>query len=115
MTGPENLRSSVMAVPYLAGNDQWCDQTEARKHDDEIPTKQNALCDGQSVMEVVLKHEDFTGFKPIVNLTGEVTTTPTFNLIRPSATAAFSFVLDVSGSMDGTRITRMKQAAMRLV
>ena len=109
VTGPENLRSSVMAVPYLAGNDQWCDQTEAREHDDEIPTKQNALCDGQSVMEVVLKHEDFTGFKPIVNLTGEVTTTPTFNLIRPSATAAFSFVLDVSGSMDGTRITRMKQ------
>ena len=84
VTGPENLRSSVMAVPYLAGNDQWCDQTEAREHDDEIPTKQNALCDGQSVMEVVLKHEDFTGFQPIVNLTGEVTTTPTFKLIRPS-------------------------------
>jgi len=108
-SGPENLRSSVMAVPYLAGNDQWCDQTEARDHDDEIPTKQNAMCDGQSVMEVVMKHPDFSGFQPRINLTGEVDTTPTFKLIRPSATAAFSFVLDVSGSMDGDKISRMKQ------
>ena len=96
-----------MAVPYLAGNDQWCDQTEDREHDDEIPSKQNAMCDGQSVMEVVLKHPDFSGFQP--RLTGEVDTTPTFKLIRPSATAAFSFVLDVSGSMNEDRMSRMKQ------
>ena len=67
-TGPNTLQTSIMALPYLPGASQWCDQTEDKKHNDELPTKHNALCDGQSVTEVIMKHRDFTEFQPSANM-----------------------------------------------
>ena len=62
--GPSSLKSSVMSVPYFAGNDQWCDLTEERIHHSDIPTKHNNMCDGQSVFEVVRQSPDFDGYQP---------------------------------------------------
>ena len=31
-TGPSSLQSSIMALPYLPGTDQWCDTTEGRTY-----------------------------------------------------------------------------------
>ena len=111
------LTSSVMALPYLPGTDQWCDNTEQRVHDDELPTKHNTMCAGQSVFQVVSKHPDFQGFEP--DIEEEVDTTPHFTLLRPEeAAGSFVFVLDNSGSMygeDTTRSFRMKQGVERFM
>ena len=69
--GPAELKSSVMAIPYFpgtllfsvrkhafvmsfkfVGNDQWCDITEDRIHDSDLPNKHNTMCNGDSVFEV---------------------------------------------------------------
>ena len=94
--GPSSIESSVMAVPYLDGNDQWCDLTEERLHNSEIPTKHNTMCEGLSVFEVVRQSPDFSGYKPL-NLTA---TEPNFTILQPRGSAEpFTFLLDYSGSM----------------
>ena len=115
-TGPTSLQSSIMALPYLPGSDQWCDTTEELVHDDEVPTKHNTMCGGLSVMEVVQQHPDFAHF------TGEggdneTDTTPTFTIIRPDqANNPFVFVLDYSNSMSqNNRLNRMKQGVKRFL
>ena len=111
--GPSSIESSVMAVPYLDGNDQWCDLTEERLHNSEIPTKHNTMCEGLSVFEVVRQSPDFIDFKPL-NSTFAV---PTFKVLRPrSSTEAFVLTLDYSGSMDtNDRIGRMIQGVKRFI
>ena len=114
--GPSGIESSVMGVPYLAGNDQWCDDNEQRYHHDDIPTKHNTMCDGQSVFSVVKQGLDFAGYQPILN---ENDTTPTFTILQPSdyKSQAFSFILDYSNSMAGNtnRLVRMKQGIRRFM
>ena len=111
--GPSSIESSVMAVPYLDGNDQWCDLTEERLHNSEIPTKHNTMCDGLSVFEVVRQSPDFIGYKPL----NSTFTVPTFKIFRPrSLTEAFVLTLDYSGSMDQyDRIGRMIQGVKRFI
>ena len=95
--GPSSIESSVMAVPYLDGNDQWCDLTEERLHNSEIPTKHNTMCEGLSVFEVVRQSPDFSGYKPLNNTFSP----PSFSILRPrSSTEAFVLTLDYSGSMN---------------
>ena len=116
-TSTPGLTSSIMALPYLAGTKHWCDNTEEMVHDDELPTKHNTMCAGQSVFQVVAKHQDFEGFQPDVD--EEADTTPQFTLLRPEeAAGSFVFVLDNSGSMygeDTTRSLRMKQGVERFM
>ena len=113
-SGPSSLQSSIMALPYLQDNDQWCDQTEDRIHDDEIPTKHNAMCGGLSVTEVVLQHPDFQDF---VERNNETDTTPQFRIIRPEERSnPFVFVLDYSNSMkNNNRLGRMQQGVKRFL
>ena len=114
--GPSSLKSSVMSVPYFAGNDQWCDLIEERIHHSDIPTKHNTMCDGQSVFEVVRQSSDFDGYQPDIN--EEVNTTPNFTILQPqSLSESFVFVLDFSGSMfeDTARAARMKKGIERFM
>ena len=113
--GPSSLKSSVMSVPYFAGNDQWCDLTEERIHHSVIPTKHNVMCDGQSVFEVVRQSWDFEGYKP---LNRSVDTTPKFTILQPTTMATpFMFILDASNSMarKNNRIGRLKQGIERFM
>ena len=115
VNGPSGIESSVMGVPYLAGNDQWCDDTEQRYHHDDIPTKHNTMCNGQSVFSVVKQSPDFKGYTPMLD---EIDTTPNFTILQPSGdkTQAFVFILDYSGSMDDNRRgERMKQGVKRFM
>ena len=116
-TNTSGLTSSIMALPYLPGTNNWCDDTEEMVHDDELPTKHNTMCAGQSVFSVVAKHQDFEGFRP--DFDEETDTTPHFTLLRPEeAAGSFVFVLDNSGSMyedDTTRSVRMKQGVERFM
>ena len=113
-SGPSDLQSSIMALPYLPGTDQWCDRTEQRIHDDELPTKHNAMCGGLSVFEVVLQHPDFAEFEADYN---ETDTTPQFTIVRPEeANNPFVFVLDYSNSMgNNNRLGRMQQGVKRFL
>ena len=116
VTGPEDLRSSVMGVPYFPGNEQWCDETEEKYHNADIPTKHNTMCDGQSVWSVIKRHSDFEEFTPMPD--NDVDTTPVFNILQPSTDSqAFVFVLDYSNSMknNGKRTKRLQQGIKRFI
>ena len=114
--GPSSLVSSVMGVPYLSGNDQWCDDSEEKYHQSDIPTKHNTMCDARSVFNVVKQSQDFVDFQPLNN---EVDTSPTFTILQPntdSKSNSFVFILDYSGSMDNNgRLERMKQGIQRFM
>ena len=117
------IKSSIMAIPYLEGNDQFCDDTEEMFHRVDIPTKHNEICQGRSTFSVIQDHPDFKDFLPGHQIES---TTPTFTILGTKSSSSFVMVLDVSGSMDdncgpGTaadcefRITRMVQASKRWV
>ena len=114
--GPSSLVSSVMGVPYLSGNDQWCDDSEEKYHQSDIPTKHNTMCDARSVFTVVRQSQDFVDFQPLNN---ETDTTPTFTILQPSdsKSQAFIFVLDYSNSMNKktNRLPRMQQGIKRFM
>jgi len=118
-----NISSSIMAIPYLEGNDQFCDDTEEMFHRVDIPTKHNDICEGRSTFSVIQDHPDFKDYEP-GNQIEDIT--PRFSILGTKSASSFVMVLDVSGSMDdncgpGTaadceyRITRMVQASKRWV
>ena len=111
--GPSSIESSVMAVPYLDGNDQWCDFTEERLHNSEITTKHNTMCEGLSVFEVVRQSPDFIDYKPL----NSTVTEPKFTIIQPRGSSEpFTFLLDYSGSMfDNNRRDPMVQGVKRFL
>ena len=110
-----------MAVPYLDGNTQYCEDNEEYIHHSDIPTKHNDKCEGRSIFSVILDHEDFSGYSDAHQ--DESETTPTFEVIKPRSmdNMPYLMVLDASKSMErpkdgpenGQRINRLKQAAKR--
>ena len=123
--GPNNqIDSSIMALPYIENNDQFCDDTEELFHRADIPTKHNEICQGRSTFSVILDHPDFNNYQKR-NQTEE-DLTPTFKILGTKDASSFVMVLDVSGSMDDNcnlqgqkdcqlRIDRMKQASQRWI
>ena len=121
--GNNSIDSSIMAIPYLENNDQFCDDGEQLFHRRDIPTKHNDMCDEKSVFEVVKMHGDFAGY---VDNNGVEDRSVTFEVVRARKASNFVMVLDISGSMDDNcknkprppceyRIERMKQSAIRWV
>merc|ERR1719410_2111997 len=94
-TGPSDISSSVMALPYLPNNTHFCDMTENFIHDPFLPTKHNAMCKGKSVFDVILQHPDFENYsqKPSIE-----DPTPHFTIIQPNSFQPIVMVLDFSGS-----------------
>ena len=118
-----SINSSIMAIPYLENNDQFCDDTEELFHLNDIPTKQNEMCNGRSTFAVIKEHQDFLGFEER-NKTQN--TVPEIKILRSIATNSFVMVLDASKSMGANckdnpdpncelRVDRMKQSAKRWI
>ena len=116
------IKSSIMALPFLRENDQFCDDTEVLMHNSDIPNKHNDMCNQQSTFQVIKKHEDFEGYMPNNTIMDRNTT---FTLLRAKASSSFVLVLDASNSMVGNcknkpepcelRLDRMIQSATRWV
>ena len=47
------LDSSIMALPYVVKNHDFCDDTEALLHDDDLPNKHNVMCSGRSTWSII--------------------------------------------------------------
>ena len=114
--GNNSIDSSIMAIPYLENNDQFCDDGEQLFHRRDIPTKHNDMCDEKSVFEVVKMHGDFAGY---VDNNGVEDRSVTFEVVRARKASNFVMVLDISGSMDDnadeTRMDRLKQSSTRWI
>ena len=106
------IKSSIMAIPYLIGNDQFCDDTESLYHQDDIPTKHNDLCKGKSTFTVIKEHEDFEGYLNDNTIESRETK---FEIFRARSGSNFVMVLDVSGSMmdEFPRLIRLIQSSKR--
>uniref|UniRef100_A0A0P5N6L4 Calcium-activated chloride channel regulator 4, 30 kDa form n=1 Tax=Daphnia magna TaxID=35525 RepID=A0A0P5N6L4_9CRUS len=90
------------------------DPSSLHRHNREAPTKQNAVCNTQSVWSVISKHADFASNNNPPATIDNVK--PTFNIIRVLTGARYVLVTDVSGSMDSyDRITRLNEAARRWI
>ncbi|KAK4015731.1 hypothetical protein OUZ56_030705 [Daphnia magna] len=90
------------------------DPSSLHRHNREAPTKQNAVCNTQSVWSVISKHADFAGNNNPPATIANVK--PTFNIVRVLTGARYVLVTDVSGSMDDyDRITRLNEAARRWI
>jgi hypothetical protein len=102
-----------MALPYIDGNTQFCDDSVTFFHDKTLPNKHNALCSSKSAFSIILHHKDFDGYKPL-NVSHQPK--PQFQLFLSKKLFSYVMVLDVSGSMiEGDRIGRMKNSAIRFV
>ena len=121
--GPNNtIESSIMAIPFLKDNYQFCDESEQLFHRADIPTKHNDMCGEASVFEVVKRHGDFSGY---VDNNIIEDRTVSIEIVRARQVSNFVMVMDVSGSMDDNcdnkpqpcefRIDRMKQSAIRWI
>uniref|UniRef100_A0A0N8E3Y3 Calcium-activated chloride channel regulator 4, 30 kDa form n=1 Tax=Daphnia magna TaxID=35525 RepID=A0A0N8E3Y3_9CRUS len=100
----------------LSSAAHFCDDdpSSLHKHNREAPTKQNAVCDTQSVWSVISKHADFAGNKNPPSTIANVK--PTFNIVRVLTGARYVLVTDVSSSMTtNNRIGRLNEAARRWI
>ncbi|KAK4015728.1 hypothetical protein OUZ56_030702 [Daphnia magna] len=109
--------SSIMSDNrMLSSATHFCDDdpSSLHKHNREAPTKQNAVCDTQSVWSVISKHADFAGNNNLPATIANVK--PTFNIVRVLTGARYVLVTDVSSSMrDHNRIGRLNEAARRWI
>ncbi|XP_072016163.1 calcium-activated chloride channel regulator 1-like isoform X2 [Amphiura filiformis] len=81
-------------------------------HNREAPNRQNILCDGRSIWEVLLDHVDFKdNANPPSDMEDPL---PTFTLVKKYNTRLV-LVLDMSGSMEGERLRQLRQAASNLI
>ncbi|XP_067674814.1 calcium-activated chloride channel regulator 3A-1-like [Haliotis asinina] len=82
-------------------------------HNRQATNKQNQMCDGRSVWEVMREHGDFEkNFNPPRNVTS---TAPTFRLVKES-TRRTVLVLDTSGSMESFgRISKLARAVSNYI
>ena len=116
------IDSSIMALPFLKDNYQYCDDGEDLFHRRDIPTKHNEMCAESSVFEIVRGHEDFQDFTDgnVINKRKV-----TFEILRTRGVSNFVMVMDASASMRNNckdkpkpcelRLDRLKQSATRWV
>ena len=121
---PEStVASSYMALPFLDSVTDFCDETEANLHHEEIPTKHNLYCDGRSTWDVIKESSDFANEVNPPN--PDVTdTTPIFRIVQ-SKSPKYVVLMDVSTSMEtpgsgqldliGVRSENLKNAVKRWV
>jgi uncharacterized protein YegL len=108
-----SVESSIMALPYLDGNEYFC-ENESFYHDPMLPNKQNKLYMMQSTFSIINRHADFLAYTK--NNTNTDEKCPTFNLLLPKTFSSYALVLDVSSNMDYfKRIDRMKDSVVRWI
>ncbi|XP_038047850.1 calcium-activated chloride channel regulator 3A-1-like [Patiria miniata] len=108
---------SLMYKQFLPAVSTFCEKAangtpEGNVHNREAPNRQNRLCNGKSIWEVMLKHSDFASGNSENDI--NVETVPEFTVVkkRPSHIV---LVVDTSGSMRGQKLLQLKQASARLV
>ena len=106
--GNNDIRSSLMAAPFLKDADHFCEDTETTYHHDAYkPTKHNFMCDRRSTWDVILHSKDFTNVVP----SGGPAPETIFNILQPYPNGRFTLVLDRSASMeDFDRMKRVRKA-----
>ncbi|XP_053404613.1 calcium-activated chloride channel regulator 4A-like isoform X2 [Mercenaria mercenaria] len=108
--------SSIMAYNWIDAVSTFCDNEDDetvpvhQRHNSKAPNKHNSNCGGRSAWEVMREHNDFKA----VPLSASTNTAPIFKILRETAGYRV-FVLDVSGSMQGTRIARLYQACKYII
>lgn len=107
--------ASLMYRQYLEGLETFCDSEEyvgsweGGLHNSEAPNKQNKLCDGKSIWEVMREHNDFADYDTRI-VEASHNATPSFKIVKKESTRTV-IVMDVSGSMHGEK-TRLLRAAV---
>jgi hypothetical protein len=56
-TNPK-IHGSIMSFTNLPNVDKFCNE---ETHNRDAPTRQNVLCSGRSIWEVITRHPDFQG------------------------------------------------------
>ena len=119
------VASSYMALPFLDSVTDFCDNiSELNIHHDEIPTKHNLYCEGQSTWSVISETADFAnGDNPPV---AGRETTPKFKIVQ-AKNPKYVVLMDISMSMEtgpdpihkpeltGARSENLKNAVKRWV
>ncbi|XP_053325158.1 calcium-activated chloride channel regulator 1-like [Spea bombifrons] len=98
------VNASIMYLQALPSVSEFCD---ASNHNIEAPTLQNRMCDSRSTWEVIMNSTDISNTVPMNHSNIPV---PSFSLLQ-YRDRVVTLVLDVSGSMIGTRIQLLYQAA----
>nr|XP_002731900.1 PREDICTED: epithelial chloride channel protein-like [Saccoglossus kowalevskii] len=110
--------ASLMYMQFLPTITGFCHNNIsdlAGYHNREAPNKQNKQCMGKSVWEIILNSEDFEyGTNLPVDPTVTIDTTPRFRIVQ-SRERRLVLVLDRSGSMEGVRLTKLRQAASAFI
>ena len=112
----DEIKSSLMAAPFLKSVDHFCEDTETTYHHDMYkPNKQNFMCNQKSTWDIIMESTDFEGVSPL-NTTNPVPKTK-FKILQPD-TARYTLVLDRSNSMTDNgrkRFQMLKQSSKRWI
>ena len=107
-----DFRGSIMMSPnFMVKNslDFFCDDTGPHKHDRNMRTRHNDLCKRESAWAVIRKSKDYLDSG---SPSSEVNVPATdFEVVQPredNNNQRVVFVLDVSGSMSGESIDKLK-------
>ncbi|KAM8930571.1 calcium-activated chloride channel regulator 1-like [Pelodytes ibericus] len=98
------VKQSIMYAQAIPSVSEFCN---ASNHNTEAPNLQNRMCNYRSTWDVIVKSSDINSTAPRNDTNIPV---PTFSLLQYRERVV-TLVLDVSGSMMGTRIQRLYQAA----
>jgi len=111
--GGGDAQSSVMALPYVAGHNQFCDDedTAVYPHDPDLPNKQNLFCDGKSAFAVVRKHADLKGYQPDFSIADR---TVSFQRVVAAPITSYLVLIDSSFSME-RQLQRLQNALTRWI
>ncbi|KAK3594734.1 hypothetical protein CHS0354_014159 [Potamilus streckersoni] len=115
----DNVIASLMGSQYISSLISFCKRDTSKeavdlRHNSEAVNDQNRRCDQRSVWEVLLNHTDFKNENPPVVQGRKVSTKPEFTIVQQGP-KILVLVLDVSGSMSGTRSFRQSQAAKYVI
>ena len=110
----DDIKSSMMAAPFLKSVDHFCEDTETTYHHDIYkPNKHNFMCNQKSTWDIVMESPDFQGVSPALKPAPQTK----FKILQPN-TARYTLVLDKSTSMGNdnpTRFDRLKQSSKRWI
>ncbi|KAK7070877.1 hypothetical protein SK128_014953 [Halocaridina rubra] len=108
----QNIITSLMAYQYMDNVKEFCNNISLHAHNDIAPNRQNLLCNGLSVWEVMEAHSDF---QDLSEASHNMTVIPRFTVVREEV-ASFVIVLDYSQSMTtANRIFRLQKSAQRWI
>ncbi|EDV23895.1 uncharacterized protein TRIADDRAFT_57572 [Trichoplax adhaerens] len=114
---PPIAAGSIMYEYRMDGLEHFCDdggadeQNAMTRHNSLPPTSQNINCDGESTWTVIKRHQDFTNQNRPARIKN---TAPIFRFVK-AMPVRIVMVLDKSGSMRGSNLQQLIQAATNVI